>query len=283
MGTGKGDRLAGIEYSGIAGASQECQNAVVRLLQFGDSITHARILSSNNNHCLLLTINAGDLVAIKSGFTSGYGGEGPRRFSYVLQLLEASDVEIDEYQVDGALLERLDACGLTVSDVQRLDAAKPVRPSRWHDYVFDKDFDAARDGRLWREFPHVIPFAIIDSRIADLALSFWKGPDDRLLKGYRRLEDIVRERTGIPEHGAKLFSQALGGLSPRLEWKDIDETERSGRLNLFTGTYMAHRNPRAHRELKPHPGVQLAEFLLLNHLYCLEREARNVSLPASAV
>jgi len=54
---------------------------------------------------------------------------------------------------------------------------------------------------LWREFPPVIPFAIIDGRIIDLPMSFWGNPNDRLLSGYRRLEDIVRERTDINEYG----------------------------------------------------------------------------------
>jgi hypothetical protein len=81
--------LAGIEYVGLPGISEECQNAVLRLLQFGDKITHARILSSSGDHCLLLTVHVGDIVAVKSGFASGYLGEGPRTFSYVLEVLEA--------------------------------------------------------------------------------------------------------------------------------------------------------------------------------------------------
>ena len=39
------------------------------------------------------------------------------------------------------------------------------------------------------------------------------------------------------------------------------------------GTFMAYRNPRSHREVRDYRTGQLAEFLLLNHLYCLEREA----------
>jgi len=34
---------------------------------------------------------------------------------------------------------------------------------------------------------------------------------------------------------------------------------------------MAYRNPRAHREVEGYRTDQLAEFLLLNHLYRLER------------
>jgi hypothetical protein len=105
-----------------------------------------------------------------------------------------------------------------------------------------------------------MPFAIIDSRIADLAISFWNDLDDRLLKAYRRLEDIVRKRAGVQEHGTKLFSQAFIGNNAKLTWQNIDETEKVGRGTLFTAAYMAHRNPRAHRELKSYQDAQLSEF-----------------------
>jgi hypothetical protein len=60
-----------------------------------------------------------------------------------------------------------------------------------------------------------------------------------------------------------------------LRWKKIEESERVGRVNLFTGAYMAHRNPRAYGEpkYKYHDARVLDEFLLLNHLYLFEREA----------
>ena len=85
-------RPAGIEYVGEPGISKDCQDAVLRMLQYGDRITHVRILSSPSDHlkdhCLLLTVNVGDLVAVKSGFATGYIGEGSHTFSYVLQTLE---------------------------------------------------------------------------------------------------------------------------------------------------------------------------------------------------
>ncbi|SRR5712692_697795 len=269
----KNNLLAGIEYSGLAGISQDCQDAVMRLLQYGDRITRARILSCSNEHCLLLTVNVGDLIAVKSGFGSGYLGEGSHAFSYVLRLLDAHGAEIEEYEVDDDVIERLDRSSLTQSDIDKLDAAHPVRPTRWHNYVFEKDWENEKSGALWKEFHPVIPFAIIDSRIIDLAISFWEGPDDRLLTGYRRLEDIVRLRTGVDEHGAKLFSQAFQGTEAKLGWKDLDSGEQAGRGLLFTGVYMAYRNPRAHRELKDYANEQLAELLLLNHLYLLEKES----------
>jgi hypothetical protein len=273
MSCNKENSLAGIEYSGLAGISRECKDAILRLLQFGDQITRARILSCSNTHCLLLTANVGDLIAIKSGFGSGYIGEGSHAFSCVLQLLDAHGAEIDEYEVDDDVIERLDTSSLTQRDIDTLNAAHPVRPTRWCDYVFEEDWTRKKSGALWREFHPVIPLGIIDSRIIDLAISFWDDPDDSLLTGYRRLEDVVRKRTGIDEHGVKLFSQVFVVDGAKLGWKDLEGGEQRGRGLLFTAAYMAYRNPRAHRELENQANDQLAEFLLLNHLYILEKES----------
>jgi hypothetical protein len=274
-----GHDLAAIEYVGLSGISKECQDAVLRFIQFGNRITHAVVLScykSNEckEHCLLLTLEDTDLVAVKSGFASGYGGEGPRRFSYVLQVLDDHGSEIEEHNVPQEFINRLDSSALTRIDLEMLKRSEPCRPSRWHDYVREGHFEHARKGMLWQEeFPPVIPFAMIDGRIFDLALSFWDNPDSNLLRGYRRLEDIVRERTGLDEHGSKLFSHAFNPSDGVLTWRNIDDGERSGRMQLFIGTYNAHRNRRAHIELGGHNTELLAEFLLLNHLYRLEKDS----------
>lgn len=146
-----------------------------------------------------------------------------------------------------------------------------LRPSRWSEYILDRHEKQGQDGSLWREFPQVIPFSIIDGRIMDLARDFWDNPDSNLLCGYRRLEDILRERTGRTESSTKLFSRVFSGKDAILTWDIPDESERIGRANLFTGTYMAYRNPRAHQETPK--SELLAEFLLLNQLYRLEWEA----------
>ncbi len=84
--------LEGIEYHGIAGASLDCQEAIMRLLQCGPSLIRARIITSGNRHCLLLTNKVGDQIAVKSGFSSGYEGTGPACFSASLQLLDSHGV-----------------------------------------------------------------------------------------------------------------------------------------------------------------------------------------------
>jgi hypothetical protein len=277
FGSNNDDELAGIEYGGVAGGSKDCEEAIVMLLQSGGQIARARILTCKGEHCILLADEVGDPIAIKSGFSSG-SGEGPRTFSYVLQLLSSHRVEIEEFEVDEGVIARIDSSALKMSDLKRLDMSRPVRPTRWHSYVSEDHCSRARSGTLWEEFPPIIPLAIIDSRVMDLALTFWNDPDDKLLKGYRRLEDLIRGRTGVDEHGTKLLSQAFIGNKPKLSWKNVDESEKIGRANLFTGAYMAYRNPRAHRELKTYQDAQLAEFLLLNQLYRLEREAHLIDI-----
>lgn len=213
-------------------------------------------------------------MVVKSGFGSGYLGEGPSTFSYVLQLLKAHGAEIDEVAISKAVMERADASCLTAADLRRIQAARPLRPRRWHEYVRDRDWDRAKSGTPWSEFSPVIPFAIVDPRLGDLALSFWEGPDDRLMTAYRRLEDIVRDRSGIDEHGTKLFSQAFMGPTAKLCWPGANSGQHSGRAQLFIGVFSAYRNPRAHREVRDSADALLGEFLLVNQLFRLESEAK---------
>jgi hypothetical protein len=257
----------GIAYHGVAGASADCQ---VALLQGGPPIARARIISAGNHHGVVLITDIGDPIAIKSGFASGYGGSGPWALSTCVQALAAHDVEIDEYVADEALLDRLDDAALSRADLDGLLTGAPVRPGRWGDYILSHHQNRVEDGTLWREFPYVMPFGVIDARIIDLALAFRTDPDGALTRGYRRLEDRVRDRTGLQESSNKLLSLAFVGKESRLTWPVRDESEAVGRGQLFTGAFLALRNPRAHRELK---GGMLFEFLLLNELFVLEAQA----------
>jgi hypothetical protein len=269
--------LAGIEYQGVAGASLPCEAAVVRLLQCGVAIPKVRILTSGIYHALLLETEVGDLIAIKSGFASGYGGTGPNAFSNSLQLLVTHGAELEEYPVTKKVLERLDRSALRLSDLEAIDASHPIRPSRCYEYILERHFEQARAGELWQYAPPVIPYALIDPRLMDLALEFWGDPNARLHQGYCRLEDAVRARIGSDKHGSKLFSQAFVDKACKLTWPVGDPGEATGRGQLFANAFQAYRNPRAHRE---NPRThQLLEFLLLNHLFRLEAEAEDAAAP----
>lgn len=102
---------------------------------------------------------------------------------------------------------------------------------------------------------------------------FKNDPDSALLKAYKRLEDIVRTRRGLSEHSSKLFSQTFASPNAPLTWDLPDKSEIICRANLFIVAYQALRNARTHREKDENQIHQFREFLLVNELYLLEREA----------
>jgi hypothetical protein len=119
-----------------------------------------------------------------------------------------------------------------------------------------------------------IPLALMDSRLRDLALTFSASPDANLMTGYRRLEDVVRERSKIEEYGQRLFARAFGGDHSPLCWTGISAGEQDGRVALFSAAFKAYRNPRAHREERHNSMRDLVdELLILNHLFRLEGQA----------
>lgn len=280
----KKSNLCGIQYVGEPGISKHCFDAVLRTIQYGERITHAKILSADWRHCLLLKSEVDVRIAVKSGFSSGYPGEGPRTFAEALWILQEFGVDIDECKVPPKLLERLDLSALTCEDLELIERTEHIRPSRWYDYIYDagvmrdaslndliKKIDRRPD--LTKFFEPSMPWAIIDERITDLALKFFDNPDTSIFTGFRRLEDIIRNRTKEDVQSARVYADAFQGEQSPLTWKGLNKSEHNGRAQLFSSTYMAYRNPRAHSELKAAPRLMLTEFLLLNHLYTLERTA----------
>lgn len=213
----------------------------------------------------------GGTYVVKSGFTSGYNGTGPSGFSGTLALLGSIGATVDEVEVGPMVLQRCDACTLTSKDIVRIREARCVLPSRIHDYIRWLDYDPERRSLLWSKvFRPQVPLTIIDSRLTDIAQSFWDNPDNNLNLGYRRLEDIFRKRLKSNEVGRALFASAFLSKPVRLTWKACKDSEHEGRAFLFIGMTQAHRNPRAHQEKRDNDEEMLSEFLLLNHLYRLE-------------
>lgn len=262
-----------LQYVGTPGISRDCLDAILRYIQFGDAINNAWLLTHGNRHCFLLRVNDQFWVAVKSGFGSGYSGEGPKTLSLALQILELHGAEIEEYEVKWAIIVRLDRSALRQDDFEAIIKSEPVRPWRCDSYVFGEENVSEIAGQLWRKIPPVVPFRILDGRLADLALEFFNRPDESLMKGFRRLEEAVRSRAKIDGHGANLFRKAFDPQKGVLLWKGLTPAEGESRLNLFSAAFGACRNPRAHKEINSSLGDQVSEFLLLNMLFRLEREA----------
>lgn len=268
------NRLAGIQYLGLAGVSRSCLHGIMQLIQFGLPIRKAALLTADHDHAFLLTVDDGDQIAIKAGFTSGYRGEGPTALADALELLLFHGAEIEEILVDSFLIERLNLSTLTLADISHIEITKPVRPMRLHEYIWAIHGVENEERNEWRKFPVIIPLALVNTQIRDLAITFLQSPDKSLLDGFRRLEDRIRKLTNSSESGAKLFSQAFLNADSNLFWPQLkDVGEQTGRGQLFVSTYMAFRNPRAHRELRHDYAAMAQEFLLLNTLFGLAESA----------
>lgn len=270
---------ASLQYLGLPGISASCLGAIRALIQLGRPIQRALILTAENEHAFLFTLGheSDELVVVKAGFTSGCPGEGPRTFAVALELLQTFLVEIDECNVSKRLMRRLEASALTVDDLDSIDKAGVIRPMRWFDYIYPWREKTQSEALQLAAFSEVMPWAIVDHRMADLARRFFENEDDCINVGFRRLEDIVRKRSGLNEHGAKLMQQAFMSEGAPLSWNVPDTGEQKGRAQLFVGAFMAYRNPRAHQELGSSGVRPLAEFLMLNQLFLLEQQAVTAS------
>lgn len=269
----KTENYYNVDYLGETGITETCLLRLHNLVQTQVDLSYALLLTSEQSHAFILKDSSENYYVIRSGFTSGYSGEGPKGLAKALDLLKKHRIETEEILVSTKLLNRLNSSSLSDQDIDFIFQQKIIRPIRLHDYIYPFENEVAQTAKSKRYYPLELPYSIIDDRIFDLALLFKQDPDSALTKAYKRLEDIVRTRTGIHEHSTKLFSQVFQGENSLLTWDVPDNAEIKGRANLFTGAYMAFRNARAHREKDENLIHQYREFLLINELYLLELEA----------
>lgn len=268
----------GIQFVGVVGITESCVKAVLRYLQFDDLLSKVFIITNENTHALILHIECDEIIAVKSGFRSGYNGEGPKGLSYVLSLinakkLEGQDIDIEEYEVKRNIIEKINASQLSCSELKKIEKY-PVRPVRWLEYMYAYRDQYSKKESFLKRFPLVVPFSIIDERLFDLSISFWENPNDKIFTGYKRLEDAIRKRCNINGNGGNLFKHAFKGNSSFLYWPDLTTLETEKLVNLFTAIYGGFRNRRAHKEIKENPANELSEFLMLNHLFRLEAASK---------
>src|SRR5438045_1705740 len=55
-------RSAVIQYMGIPGSSADCRDAIVRLLQHGDHVISAQLLTYGSEHAFMLSVNTGERI-----------------------------------------------------------------------------------------------------------------------------------------------------------------------------------------------------------------------------
>lgn len=264
------------DYLGESGVTETCLYSLCNLIQTHADLSYALLLTYEQSHALILKDESNTYNIIRSGFTSGYSGEGPKGLAKALTILNKHQIEIEEILITSKVMDKLNNTSLSDQDIDFIFREKVVRPIRLHDYIYPFSYKVSKASKLKRYYPLELPYSIIDNRIFDLALLFKQDPDSALTKAYKRLEDIVRTRTGLTEHSTKLFSQAFNTSDAPLTWFVPDKSEVVGRANLFLGTYQAFRNARTHREKMKTLYTNIESFcLLINELYLLESYAKS--------
>lgn len=265
-------------YLGSNGCTSDCLDAIAQVIQSeitGRDLLKATLLTHQSEHAFMLTFETMPEMFVRSGFTSGYLGEGPRGLSRALGLLLSFKIEIEEVEIDERVMARLNGAALKWSDIEMIQTARVVRPFRLYEYIEDRHRGSVGSAALWDLFPRSITLAIVDVRIHDLVLKFRDSWDSAISDGYKRLEMRIRDRIGSEKYGARLFDEAFGD-QPKLTWPTCGKNEIVGRAMLFKATFMSYRNPRAHNEIRSELDIALSEFMLLNHLFVLESEAVSV-------
>tara|TARA_R100000030_G_scaffold83566_2_gene66522 strand:+ start:150 stop:1001 length:852 start_codon:yes stop_codon:yes gene_type:complete len=271
---------AEIEYHGSPGITAYCLTAITRLLQFGDAIRLVWLLSCRKQenfgvHCFILNMENNRQIAIKSGFSSGYGGEGPKGLSTAIEIFLLHAIELEEFEVDARLIDRVDKSLLTSRDIESISKLRPIHITKTLDYLWDWKSDN-RYSPLQSDwlYPPSVNFGLLDERIFDLGLELYGNPDYAISTAFKRLEDALRTRAEIPgESGLRLIRQVFEGEDSKLYWDDDNRAEHGGKTDLFKSIFLAYRNPRAHKELKKNDREILREFMLVNELFLLEASA----------
>lgn len=263
-----------IQYLGTC-YTQDCLEALGFILQTQKNIKEAKLLSNNGYHAFLI-LSERNTYIIRSGFTSGYFGEGAKGLASALQLLLKHHFEIEEINISSKLMKRLNKASLSSTDVENILNCRYVRPIRIHEYIYtiyeNLDYQKNND----RYYSNEIPYYLIDSRIFDLALKFKEDPNSAIMSAYTRLEDIVRLKTNSDKFSAGLLESAFCSNKndvSQFKWNVENEEASTAIGRLFTNVFKAFRNERAHSEVSKQDQYCLREFLLINELYLLESEA----------
>ena len=263
-----------IQYLGTP-YTQDCIEAVGFLLQTQQYFEKVLLLSYNYQYAYIIQTNT-NTYAIRSGFSTN-SGEASNGLASSLQLFSRHNIHLEEVKISNKLMKKLNQAALSNRDLVNILNAQYVRPIRLYDYIYNiyktTNYQHSND----RYYPNILPFHLIDSRIFDLALKFNDDPNYSILNAYTRLEDIVKVK--INDHN--LFSNNLLKTAfitdkqrKSIYLWDVNNEKVSNALGcLFTNIFTAYRNERAHSEVdKPHSD-QVREFLLINELYLLEKNA----------
>ena len=142
------------EAIGVSGVTQPCLIALESVLSGPAPVQKVTVLTKNGNEHLIVLWQILDLpftgVVVKSGFQSGYGGEGGRGFSLALCMIHEQRIPTEHLEVTPIVFNYIDSGEF---------------PARWHrpvcesairlempipGWIFAGHWELTMERRLWR-------------------------------------------------------------------------------------------------------------------------------------
>ncbi|MCG8511114.1 MAG: hypothetical protein MI741_17995 [Rhodospirillales bacterium] len=139
-----------IQYLGEFGVTRSCIQAVERLLYRSHEIEEVRLMSCDRRHAFLFTLVGGEFIVVRAGFTSD-SGEGSRGLRRALNLIHSVALDIEEYNLDRKLFDRLNGGRLSWTEFERIIQLRPVRPPQLYDYGLSYAQSSQMSGNLWND------------------------------------------------------------------------------------------------------------------------------------
>lgn len=99
-----------VEYWGNQGITQTCLMSLCNLIQTHSDLTYALLLTNEQTHAFIIKDENESFYVIRSGFTSGYMGEGPRGLATALTLLKRHEIETEEILVSSKNFKKDKQC-----------------------------------------------------------------------------------------------------------------------------------------------------------------------------
>lgn len=218
--------------------------------------------------------NALELAVVHSGFTSGYGGEGPRTFSEALCMLSDRKIPTNEVYVENAVFEAIEHRRLTTRFIQILrsaDAASVDEP--WH-AIWERHQDQVEAQTFWLMRHQPKPnFDFLDPELAQRCRTLYPANAQAAIQqAYLVVEERLRSLTSAPDDnedvptGDRLIVKALHHETGELTDRSLPRSEREGLFLMFKGAYMYVRNSRSHRFVDEKDPQRAIEFIYLADL-----------------
>lgn len=214
------------------------------------------------------------LTVVRSGFTSGYSGEGPRAFSMALCMIWDKGVPMDQLYVPEDLFDAINKQHATEEMLDGLRVqGEPMEPWTGH-YVREQDKQMVGERTFWPRWHTPRPvFDFLDAELAERCHSLY--PDNvgsAVREAYILVEERLRALIGRSSAGEEtlsgqnLLNEALHPERGILTDRSLPRSERDGLFLMFKGAHMYVRNPRAHRFVDEKDPQRAIEFIYLADL-----------------